>query len=146
MNHGLLAENFVKILCSKCKEILQEEANAQSVQLPVTVCGDLHGQFLDCLELLRIGGGPPVTNFLFMGDYVDRGHYSVETITLMILFKVRYKDRVTILRGNHESRQITQVYGFYDEYTFSFFILYFYKKLLNSFKNFKMTHKCQKPF
>jgi len=115
MDHKLLPENFVKILCQKCKEILQEEANAQAVQLPVTVCGDLHGQFLDCLELLRIGGGPPVTNFLFMGDYVDRGHYSVETITLMILFKVRYKDRVTILRGNHESRQITQVYGFYDE-------------------------------
>lgn len=110
-----LTETQVKTLCEKAKEILSKESNVQQVKCPVTVCGDVHGQFHDLMELFRIGGRSPDTNYLFMGDYVDRGYYSVETVTLLVALKVRYKDRITILRGNHESRQITQVYGFYDE-------------------------------
>lgn len=110
-----LPEAEVKALCDKAKEILAEESNVQPVKAPVTICGDIHGQFHDLLELFKIGGKPPETNYLFMGDYVDRGHHSVETVSLLVAFKVRYRDRITILRGNHESRQITQVYGFYDE-------------------------------
>jgi len=79
------------------------------------VVGDVHGQFHDLLELFQIAGQPPTTNFLFLGDYVDRGYYSVETVTMVIALKVRYPNRITMIRGNHESRQITQVYGFYDE-------------------------------
>ncbi|ONK59679.1 uncharacterized protein A4U43_C08F9190 [Asparagus officinalis] len=105
----------VKTLCDKAKEILMEESNVQPVKSPVTICGDIHGQFHDLAELFRIGGKCPDTNYLFMGDYVDRGYYSVETVTLLVALKVRYPQRITILRGNHESRQITQVYGFYDE-------------------------------
>uniref|UniRef100_A0A2K5HYI2 Serine/threonine-protein phosphatase n=1 Tax=Colobus angolensis palliatus TaxID=336983 RepID=A0A2K5HYI2_COLAP len=92
-----LSESQVKSLCEKGKEILTKESNVQEVRCPVTVCGDVHGQFHDLMELFRIGGKSPDTNYLFMGDYV------------------RYREHITILRGNHESRQITQVYGFYDE-------------------------------
>jgi len=110
-----LTENQIKFLCERLSEILEKESNVQPVTCPVTVAGDVHGQFYDVLELFRISGRPPDTNFLFLGDYVDRGYYSVETVSLIAALKVRYKDKVTILRGNHESRQITQVYGFYDE-------------------------------
>lgn len=110
-----LAETDVQRLCEKAREVLQEESNVQPVKCPVTVCGDIHGQFHDLMELFKIGGPNPDTNYLFMGDYVDRGYYSVETVTLLVALKIRYPQRITILRGNHESRQITQVYGFYDE-------------------------------
>ncbi|KAL5720314.1 protein-serine/threonine phosphatase [Ranunculus cassubicifolius] len=101
-----LSEQEVRTLCDKAKEILMEESNVQPVKSPVTICGDIHGQFHDLAELFRIGGKCPDTNYLFMGDYVDRGYYSVETVTLLVALKVRYHQRITILRGNHESRQV----------------------------------------
>lgn len=66
-------------------------------------------KFYDLVELFRVGGECPKTNYLFMGDFVDRGFYSVETFLLLLALKVRYPDRITLIRGNHESRQITQV-------------------------------------
>mmetsp|Transcript_15302 Transcript_15302/g.17673 ORF Transcript_15302/g.17673 Transcript_15302/m.17673 type:complete len:306 (-) Transcript_15302:56-973(-) len=110
-----IKESEVKALCTKAKEILSEEGNVQRVDSPVTVCGDIHGQFYDLMELFKVGGECPDTNYLFLGDFVDRGSHSVETFLLLLSLKVRYPDRITLIRGNHESRQITQVYGFYDE-------------------------------
>ena len=115
LEHKFLPEKEVLQLCERARSLISEESNVHSVRAPVTVVGDIHGQFHDLLEMFKLGGYAPDTNYLFLGDYVDRGYYSVETVTLVVALKVRYPDRVTIIRGNHESRQITQVYGFYDE-------------------------------
>lgn len=81
----------------QAKEILTKESNVQEVRCPVTVCGDVHGQFHDLMELFRIGGKSPDTNYLFMGDYVDRGYYSVETVTLLVALKVTLLSYVVVL-------------------------------------------------
>lgn len=198
-NCKYLSEYHMKQLCEIVKEFMMEESNIQPVATPVTICGDIHGQFYDLLELFRVAGGmpneaspePPTTidnvitaadleppstitnpklkkklklggsdhpdapvtpmdevsdaslvnssavseqdsevelddtvapqqrsgqaNFIFLGDYVDRGYFSLETLTLLLCLKAKYPDRITLVRGNHESRQITQVYGFYEE-------------------------------
>lgn len=111
----LLSENTIKDLCQHVREMMIYEPNVQSVKAPVTVVGDIHGQFYDLLEIFKVGGKCPDTNYLFLGDYVDRGYHSVETISLLICLKLRYASRITLLRGNHESRTLTQVYGFYGE-------------------------------
>lgn len=114
-NCKYLPEQEVKDLCAKIKELYMNEPNIQIVHCPVTICGDIHGQFHDLLELFKVGGKCPDTNYLFLGDYVDRGCFSVETVSLLMALKLKYPNRIFLLRGNHESRQTTQMYGFYDE-------------------------------
>jgi len=111
----LLTQPQLEDLIKQVKDILARESNMPMVRAPVTVVGDIHGQFYDLMELFKICGDAPDTNFLFMGDYVDRGNNSVECFCLVLALKVRYRDRITLLRGNHESCEINKIYGFYDE-------------------------------
>uniref|UniRef100_A0A2K5CT64 protein-serine/threonine phosphatase n=1 Tax=Aotus nancymaae TaxID=37293 RepID=A0A2K5CT64_AOTNA len=101
-----LNENQVRTLCEKAKEILTKESNVQEVLCPVTVCGDVHGQFHDLMELFRIGGKSPDTNYLFMDAYVDRGYYSLRCVI---------HERIRILEEINESRQIYSSIWLYDE-------------------------------
>ena len=92
-----------------------EENNVQPVSAPVTVCGDIHGQFYDLLEIFKIGGPVLTTDYVFMGDMVDRGYHSVETFCYLMCMKVLNPGKITLLRGNHETRFISRGYGLYDE-------------------------------
>src|ERR1700679_2938408 len=108
-------EHEVAYICYKAANILGKEDNVVHLSLPISICGDLHGQFYDLLELFEVGNDCPETNYCFMGDYVDRGMHSIETFLYLILLKIKYPKNITLLRGNHESRDITMTYGFYDE-------------------------------
>ena len=79
------------------------------------IVGDLHGNFFDLIRIFARNGYPPITNYIFLGDYVDRGDMSLETITLLFILKVCYPKNIFLLRGNHEFRAINKAYGFFNQ-------------------------------
>ena len=111
----LLTEEEIKYLCEKSLEIFMEEPVLLEITSPINICGDTHGQFNDLLRLFEFGGRIPKSNYLFLGDYVDRGKNSIENICLLLAYKIKYPKNIFLLRGNHESELINHVYGFFDE-------------------------------
>jgi len=110
-----LEDNEIRMLCIRAREVFMAQPILLELEAPIKICGDVHGQYHDLLRLFEYGGFPPEANYLFLGDYVDRGKQSLETICLLLAFKIKYPENFFILRGNHECASINRIYGFYDE-------------------------------
>lgn len=110
-----LSEGEIKQLCLTSRDVFLSQPNLLELEAPIKICGDVHGQYSDLLRLFEYGGLPPAANYLFLGDYVDRGKQSIETICLLLAYKIKYPENFFILRGNHECASINRIYGFYDE-------------------------------
>ena len=110
-----LTEAEIRGLCLKSREIFLSQPILLELEAPLKICGDIHGQYYDLLRLFEYQGFPPDANYLFLGNYVDFGKQSLETICLLLAYKIKYPENFFLLRGNHECASINRLHGFYDE-------------------------------
>lgn len=112
LSEGKVSNSEILEICEEVTEIFASEPFLLDLSGEIVVVGDIHGQFFDLLNILRVA---PSEKYLFLGDFVDRGANSVETIVLLFYMKIKYREKVWLLRGNHESLKTSSSYGFQDE-------------------------------
>ena len=105
----------ITAICAAAREVFLSQPALVELSPPVKIVGDVHGQYTDLIRMFEMCGFPPNANYLFLGDYVDRGKQSLETILLLLCYKLKFPENFFLLRGNHECANVTRVYGFYDE-------------------------------
>mmetsp|Transcript_10161 Transcript_10161/g.30299 ORF Transcript_10161/g.30299 Transcript_10161/m.30299 type:complete len:326 (-) Transcript_10161:456-1433(-) len=110
-----LTTDEVTMLIDQSSEVIQNQHALLELEAPIQIVGDIHGQYHDLLRLFEHCGFPPEANYLFLGDYVDRGKNGLECMCLLLAYKVKYPENFFLLRGNHECASINRIYGFYDE-------------------------------
>ncbi|KAH0794099.1 Ser/Thr protein phosphatase [Histomonas meleagridis] len=112
-----IPNGVISNLIEASNKIFANEPSMLELHPPITICGDIHGQFPDLLRIFQMNEKPPNQRYLFLGDYVDRGPMGLEVICLLLALKVKYPNHVYLLRGNHETREVTEEYGFSIECT-----------------------------
>ena len=110
-----IKEDECNYVIDKAYGILEKEESLLKISAPLYICGDIHGQYYDLLRVFDILKYPPQSTFLFLGDYVDRGKQSLECLLLLLCLKIKYPDKIFLLRGNHECEALNKMYGFFDE-------------------------------
>jgi serine/threonine-protein phosphatase 5 len=116
----IVHKRYAAMIIIRCRDIFEKDASLVNIKVPedheITVCGDIHGQFYDLLNIFKINGNPSETNpYLFNGDFIDRGSFSVEVVLTLLAWKAAYPKHMFMSRGNHESKNLNKLYGFEGE-------------------------------